>query len=59
LRDVVPGQYIVVAIEDGRELGWSRPEAIGRYLPGGIPVTVTDSSGKVLNLSAPVPVKSR
>jgi hypothetical protein len=59
LRDVVPGQYIVVAIEDGWELDWARPNAMGRYLPGVIPVTVTDSSGKVLNLFAPVPAESR
>jgi hypothetical protein len=49
----------VVAIEGGWELEWSRPEAIARYLPGGIPVTVTGSSGKVLNLSEAVPVESR
>ncbi|MGA3046360.1 MAG: carboxypeptidase-like regulatory domain-containing protein [Terracidiphilus sp.] len=59
LRDVVPGQYTVVAIEGGWELDWARPAVIARYLPGGIPVTVTGSSGKVLNLSVPVPVESR
>ncbi|MGA9673011.1 MAG: hypothetical protein WBQ94_27675, partial [Terracidiphilus sp.] len=59
LRDVVPGQYTVVAIEGGWELDWSRPEVIGRYLPGGIPVTVTSSSGRVLSLSVPIPVQSR
>jgi hypothetical protein len=32
---------------------------MGRYLLGGISVTVTDSSGKVLNLSVPVPAESR
>lgn len=59
LRDAVPGQYTVVAIEGGWELDWSRPEVIGRYLPGGIPVTVTGSSGRILILSSPVPVESR
>jgi hypothetical protein len=59
LNNVVPGQYTVVAIEDGWELDWERPEVISRYLPGGIPVTVTDSSGKLLPLSQPVPVQSR
>jgi hypothetical protein len=57
LRDVVPGQYTVVAIQDGWELDWSRPEVISRYLPGGNPVTVTANSGKVINLSAPVLVQ--
>jgi hypothetical protein len=59
LRNVVPGRYTVVAIEDGWEVDWSRPEVIARYLPGGIPVTVTSSSGKLLTLPAPVPVESR
>jgi len=45
LHDVVPGNYILVAIEDGWELDWTQPQVIGRYLPGGIPVTVTDKEG--------------
>jgi hypothetical protein len=59
LRDVVPGQYTIVAIEDGWNLDWVRTGVIGRYLSYGIPVTVTGTSGKTLNLSAPVPVQSR
>jgi hypothetical protein len=59
LRDVAPGSYTVVAIEDGWALDWSRPEVIGRYLPKGIAVTVTDRSGKVVRLSQPVPVQPR
>ena len=37
LRDVVPGQYTAVAIEDGWELDWARAEVIGRYLSRGQP----------------------
>jgi hypothetical protein len=59
LRDVVPGQYTLVAIEDAWELDWARPEVLARYLPRGIPVTVTDGSGKVVRISEPVPVQSR
>jgi 5-hydroxyisourate hydrolase-like protein (transthyretin family) len=59
LRDVAPGQYTVVAIQDGWELDWARPEVIGRYLSHGVAVTVTESSGKLLKLSQPVPVQSR
>jgi hypothetical protein len=59
LRDVAPGRYTVVAIEDGWELEWSRPEVIGRYLPRGIGVTVTERTGKLLPLSEAVPVQSR
>jgi len=59
LRDVASGSYTVVAIEDGWALDWSRSEVIGRYLPKGIAVTVTDRSGKVVRLSQPVPVQPR
>jgi hypothetical protein len=59
LRDVAPGRYTVVAIEDGWELDWERPEVIARYLSGGIPVNVTESSGKLLRLSESLPVQSR
>ena len=58
LRNVYPGQYIVVAIEDGWDLEWARPEVISRYLPLGVPVTVTQGSSKVLRLSRAVPVQS-
>ena len=59
LRDVAPGQYTVVAIEGGWDLDWERPEVINRYLPGGIPVTVTETSGKLLRLSQAVLVQSQ
>jgi carboxypeptidase family protein len=59
LHDVVPGNYILVAIENGWELDWTQPQVIGRYLPGGIPVTVTDREGKLATLNASVPVQTR
>lgn len=59
LRDVVPGQYTVVAIEDGWELDWAQPQVIARYLRDGIAVTVTDRSGKLTTLTAPVPIQHR
>jgi hypothetical protein len=59
LRDVAPGAYTVVAIEDGWELDWRRPEILDRYLSKGIAVTITDKSGNRVNLSTPVPVQPR
>ncbi len=59
LREVAPGQYTVVAIEDGWGLDWARPEVIGRYLPGGVAVTVSDTSDQIVRLSGPVPVQAR
>jgi 5-hydroxyisourate hydrolase-like protein (transthyretin family) len=59
LHGVVPGEYTVVAIEDGWELDWSRPEVIERFLPNGIAVVVSESSGKLVRLSEGVKVQSR
>lgn len=58
-RDVVPGQYTAVAIEDGWELEWARAEVIGRYLPRGTAVTITSQSGKLAHLAEPVAVQPR
>jgi hypothetical protein len=58
LRNVLPGQYTVVAIEDGWEIDWAEPAVIARYLPGGLAVTVSDNPGKLLTLTQPVPVES-
>jgi Carboxypeptidase regulatory-like domain len=59
LRNVIPGKYTLVAIQDGWELDWAQPQVIARYLPGGIPVTVSDNSEKLVTLAAPVPVQTR
>ena len=59
LSDVAQGEYTVVAIEDGWQLEWGRPEVIERYLPKGVGVTVTESTGKLMRLPESVPVQSR
>jgi hypothetical protein len=58
-HDVVPGQYTVVAIEAGWELDLTQPAVVARFLPKGVAVTVTESSGKLLRLPDPVPVQAR
>ncbi len=59
IRDAAPGEYVAVAIEDGWDLDWARPEVMRRYLPGGVAVTVTDTNDKVVRLAGPVPVQMR
>lgn len=59
LRNVAPGQYTAVAIEDGWELNGELQENIRRYLSQGVAVTVTESSGKLLRLSEALPVQRR
>jgi Carboxypeptidase regulatory-like domain len=58
LRDTAPGQYTVVAIEDGWNLDWSRPDVIHRFLPKGAAVTVTDTPVKAVTLENAVVVQS-
>jgi hypothetical protein len=58
-RDVAPGQYTAIAIEDGWRLDWTSSAVMERYLPGGVNVTVTANSGTTLQLPAPVAVQRR
>lgn len=59
LRNVVPGSYTVLAIEDGWDLDWSQPEVIGAYLKRGRSIEVGAEPGHRLNLSEPVEVQSK
>ena len=45
LANVVPGQYTVVAIEDGWELEWGNPDVLNKFLPQG-DVVVVERRGK-------------
>jgi Carboxypeptidase regulatory-like domain len=57
LRDVAPGKYTVIAIEDGWKLDWTDRETLARFLPSGVTVTVSDQSGGEVRLTEPVPVQ--
>jgi hypothetical protein len=59
VKQVIAGKYTVVAIENGWDLDWSKPEVIARYLTKGTAVTVTDNSGDVVHLAGPVAVQPR
>jgi hypothetical protein len=59
LKQVIPGKYTVVAIDNGWDLDWSKPEVIARYLSKGTAVTVTDTSGDAVHLAGPVAVQPR
>jgi hypothetical protein len=59
LRGVAPGQYTLVAIENGWFLDWNHPDFLARYLPGGISVTVKESSGKLIRLPDPLSVQPK
>lgn len=54
LSRVLPGNYILVAIENGWSLEWSRPEVIAPYLVRGLKIRIT---GEPANLALPSPVE--
>jgi uncharacterized protein YodC (DUF2158 family) len=58
-RDVAPGEYTAVAIEDGWPLDWTSQAVMGRYLRTGTNVTVSANTGKVAKLPVPVTVQQR
>jgi len=55
---VMPGQYTLLAIQDGWGLDWAHPESIARYLPGGLKVTVPAHAGDI-QLKDPVEVQQK
>ena len=59
LRQVPAGRYTLLAIEDGWELEWARPEVIAHYLPKGQPVTIPVTSTGTIQLLKPVIVQPR
>lgn len=57
LRRVVPGNYTLVAIEDGWTLDWAKRDALTAYLSRGVKVHVADD--EKLQLPSPVRVQER
>lgn len=59
LNNVAPGQYTVIAIEDGWKLDWQRRETIAPYLASGLALTIGARASGVIQLSQPVPAVPR
>jgi len=59
LRDVVPGAYTVLAIENGWDLNWSEPGVIAAYAKHGRLIQVSDSNGKSLNLAEAIELQPK
>ncbi len=47
LYNVVPGNYVLVAIDDGWGLAWADAKTMLRYLPHGVPVHVGEGGSSV------------
>ncbi|WP_198152186.1 carboxypeptidase-like regulatory domain-containing protein [Granulicella tundricola] len=55
LQNVIPGQYILVAIDHGWEVNWHDPTTLARYLSAGTPVLVKASAHLHQDIEASLP----
>lgn len=58
LRNVVPGSYTVLAIDDGWEMEWSQPEVISAYLKRGRKIEVT-MANRSMDIPEAIEVQSK
>jgi len=59
LRDVVPGSYTVIAIEDGWNVDWSVPTVLARYTPRGQKLTIGPQAQGSVSLQESLEVQPR
>jgi len=59
LGTVVPFEYMIVAIENGWDLNWSRPGVIAHYVNKGLKVVIPPNAQGPIRLSEPVEVQPR
>ena len=59
LGTVIPGDYTVVAIENGWDLNWSQPGVIAHYVEKGEKVSIAPGTRDPVHLSEPVEVQPR
>jgi hypothetical protein len=59
LGTVIPGEYTVVAIENGWDLNWSQPGVISHYLEKGQKVIVPPTAQEPVHVSGSVEVQPR
>lgn len=59
LGTVIPGEYTIVAIENGWDLNWSQPGVIAHYAEKGRKIVVAPTAQEPVRLSEPVEVQPR
>jgi hypothetical protein len=55
LENVVPGQYILIAVDHGWNINWSDPQTLRRYLAQGTPLEVHRDASLKQNIEAQAP----
>ena len=59
LRNVVPGSYTLLAIDDGWDLDWSQPSVISVYLRHGRKIEVGSQAGRPMTVAEGIEVQSK
>ncbi len=59
VRQVIPGTYTILAIEDGWDLDWAKPAVIESYRRHGQKIVVEDESKGSMQLAGPVEVQPK
>jgi Carboxypeptidase regulatory-like domain len=59
LKNVIPGTYTIVAIEDGWELDWARAAALSPYLERGQTIEVGDRAAAAVHLTDAVEIQNK
>jgi hypothetical protein len=59
LHGVVPGTYTVLAIDDGWDLEWSKPNVIAAYMKRGRTIDVGNQNGRIMNVTEPIEIQSK
>jgi hypothetical protein len=59
LRNVIPGSYTLVAIENGWDLDWSQPGVIASYLKHGRRIEIGNQRGGPTNVAEAIAVQSK
>jgi len=55
VANIIPGQYILVAIDHGWQINWGDPSTLRRYLMQGVPVELKSSAIVRQNITAQAP----
>jgi hypothetical protein len=59
LRDVIPGAYTIIAVEDAWDFPWQQPDALNRYIEHGQSLTVGELMTNSVHLPDPIEVQPR
>jgi hypothetical protein len=59
LKDVIPGSYTVIAIENGWDLEWAEPAVVAQYLKRGQTIEVGNGAKAAMHLADAVEVQAK